>query len=83
MANKLVEDGLADLLVTDVELIGRFLAEELVNMETGEIYAEAGDEITEELLAELIESNHTTILTLNIDPVNIGPFIRNTLLADK
>ena len=83
MANKLVEEGLSELLVADVELIGRFLAEELVNMETGEIYAEAGDEITEELLADLIESNHTTILTLNTDPVNKGPFIRNTLLADK
>ena len=83
LANKLVEDGVQDLLVNDFELIGRFLAEELINMETGEIYAEAGDEITEDLLADLIENGYKEISTLNTDPVNKGPFIRNTLMADK
>ncbi len=83
LANKLVEDGVQDLLVNDFELIGRFLAEELINMDTGEIYAEAGDEITEDLLADLIENGYQEISTLNTDPVNKGPFIRNTLMADK
>jgi DNA-directed RNA polymerase subunit beta len=64
-------------------LLGRFLADELVSTETGEIFAEAGDEITEELLGELLEIGYTDINTLNIDPVNRGPFIRNTLVADK
>ncbi len=83
LARKLAEDGLEKLRVTDDELFGRFLADEMVNMETGEIFAEAGDEITEELLADLIELGFTDIKTLNIDPVNRGPFIRNTLVVDK
>jgi DNA-directed RNA polymerase subunit beta len=34
-------------------LVGRYLAEDLVNPKTGEIYAEAGDEITEKSLKAL------------------------------
>ena len=82
-ANKLAEDGLKNLRVSDEELYGRFLADELISTETGEIFAEAGDEITEELLAKLGELGYTEINTLAIDPINRGPFIRNTLVADK
>ncbi|HCD16345.1 MAG TPA: DNA-directed RNA polymerase subunit beta [Rhodobiaceae bacterium] len=82
-ANKLAEDGLKNLRVGDEELYGRFLADELVSAETGEIFAEAGDEITEELLAKLGELGYSEIDTLAIDPINRGPFIRNTLVADK
>ncbi|MEC7266473.1 MAG: DNA-directed RNA polymerase subunit beta, partial [Pseudomonadota bacterium] len=32
---------------------------------------------------ELLEKGYTEINTLDIDPVNRGPFIRNTLVADK
>ena len=44
-ARQLAEKGLKALRVTDPELIGHYLAEDLVNTKTGEIYAEAGDEI--------------------------------------
>ena len=83
MARKLAEDGLRNLRVGDEELLGRFLADELINAETGEIYAEAGDEITEELLESLLAQGYTELDTLDVDLVNRGPFIRNTLKADK
>ena len=83
MARKLKEDGLETLRVSDSELIGRYLAEEIVNFETGEIFAEAGDEITEDSLAALLDAGYTEITTLDVDLVNKGPFIRNTLVADK
>ena len=83
LANKLAEEGLENLLVGNEELIGCFLAEEIVNLETGEIYAEAGDEITEELINLLVDNGYNEIFTLNTDPVNRGPFIRNTLAVDK
>jgi DNA-directed RNA polymerase subunit beta len=35
-------------------MVSQYLAEDIVDMETGEIYAEAGEEITEELLEQLI-----------------------------
>src|SRR3974390_710244 len=45
-ARQLAEKGLKALRLTDDELIGQYLAEDLVNPKNGEIYAEAGDEIT-------------------------------------
>jgi DNA-directed RNA polymerase subunit beta len=51
-ANKMAEEGVESLLVkASEELMGKFAAEDLVNAETGEIFAEAGDELTEEVIA--------------------------------
>jgi len=83
LARKLAEDGLKELLVQEIDLIGRYLAEEIVNLETGEIYAEAGDEINETLLGQLAEAGYSEFSTLDIDHVNTGGFIRNTLAVDK
>jgi DNA-directed RNA polymerase subunit beta len=46
LARKIAEDGTKDLLLRDEDLHGHYLADELVNAQTGEIYAEAGDELT-------------------------------------
>ena len=46
VARRLREAGLTDVLVTDEDLIGRYFASDLINEETGEVYFEAGDEIT-------------------------------------
>ncbi len=83
LARKLKEEGLETLLITEQELIGRFLALDIVNMETGEIYGEAGDEITEESLEKLLEVGIKEISVLDIDHINKGAFIRNTLAVDK
>ena len=39
------EGGLKDQMVSDADLIGHYIAEDIINEETGEIFAEAGDEI--------------------------------------
>src|SRR6266705_1249736 len=49
-ARQLAERRLNALRITDEELIGHYIAEDLVNMKTGEIYAEAGGEISEKML---------------------------------
>ncbi len=83
LAKKLVEEGLKELLVQDEDLQGHFLAAEMVNAETGEIFAEAGAEITADVLGLLREAGYEELTVLDIDHVNIGAFIRNTLAADK
>ncbi len=82
-ANKLASEGLKDLLVSDEDLAGAFLADELVNPKTGEIYGEAGDELTVEQLEALREAGYKTIRVLDIDHVETGAYIRNTLKVDK
>ena len=46
-AKKLAEDGLTHLLAVDEDLYGMYVAEDLINMKTGEVYMEAGDELDE------------------------------------
>jgi DNA-directed RNA polymerase subunit beta len=83
LARKIAEDGVKDLLVRDEDLHGLYLADELVNEKTGEIFAEAGDEIGEKNLAALKDADFAELRLLDIDHINNGPYIRNTLKADK
>jgi DNA-directed RNA polymerase subunit beta len=70
------------VLVGRADLLGRYMAQDLVNEETGEIYAEAGEELAEARLAALEEAGIDTLPTLAVDQSN-GPWIRNTLAVDK
>ena len=83
LARQLAEKGLKEVLVARDELIGRYVAVDIANLESGEIYVEAGDELTEEKLAELEAGEVQVLPTLAIDHVNVGPYIRNTLSVDR
>jgi DNA-directed RNA polymerase subunit beta len=82
-ARQLSEKGLKHLRMTDDELIGHYVAEDLANGKTGEIYMEAGQEIDEKNLKVLIEAGYKELPLLDIDHVNVGAYIRNTLTVDK
>jgi DNA-directed RNA polymerase subunit beta len=82
-ARQLAEKGLKAVRATDADLIGSYIAEDLYSAQTGEIFAEAGDEITEKLLALFAEKDFEEIPILEIDHINVGPYIRNTLKVDK
>lgn len=82
-AKQMAEKGLKAVKATDEDLFGHYLAEDVVNYETGEIYLEAGDEIDESTLKTLAEIGIDEIKVLDIDHVNIGAYIRNTLTVDK
>ncbi len=82
-ARQLGEKGLKALRMTDQELVGHYIAEDLVNPKTGEIHAEAGEEISEKTLKALNEAGYKELPLLDIDHVNVGAYIRNTLAVDK
>ncbi|HYZ48728.1 MAG TPA: DNA-directed RNA polymerase subunit beta, partial [Sphingomonas sp.] len=82
-ANKAAKDGLGTLLIPTEEIYGRYSALDLINEATGEIYIEAGDEVSAENLEKLDKSGLDRVELLDIDHVNTGPWIRNTLKADK
>lgn len=82
-AKKLAEEGLKDILVPHDDLIGRFIAQDMVNTTTGEIYMEAGDEITAEFLNICQELKFKELVTLDIDHIHVGPYLRNTLAIDR
>ena len=82
-ANQAGKDGVKNLIIPTEEIFGRYSAYDLINEKTGEIYIEAGDEVSEENLAKLDAAGVKTLELLDIDFVNTGPWIRNTLKADK
>jgi len=91
---KLIEDGkVIDIRVAFDAIVGRYVSKDIINEETGAIYVEAGDELTLEhdkegvinggTIQELLEAGITNIPTLDIDNINVGPYIRNTMSVDK
>ncbi|PCI03347.1 MAG: DNA-directed RNA polymerase subunit beta [Hyphomicrobiales bacterium] len=80
---QLVENGLKAIKATDEQVYGKYISEDIVNMKTGEIYMEAGDELDEKTIELLDENKIKKFKVLDIDHINVGAFIRNTLAADK
>ena len=83
IANKLAKDGLNNIVLETDNLIGKFLAEDIINSKSGEVYFEASDEITPETLEKIDELGLKNIHILNVDGINVGAFIRDTLRLDK
>src|ERR1700744_5919010 len=82
-AKRFADNGLKTLLLAPEALTGRYLARDAVNMQTGEIYAEAGDELDAGAIGVLEQQGFSTIDVLDIDHVTVGAYMRNTLRVDK
>ena len=82
-ALKAEKDGLEFLVIPTEEVFGRYSAFDLINETTGEIYIEAGDEVSPENLEKLDQAGIDRLELLDIDHINTGPWIRNTLKVDK
>ena len=91
---KLIDEGkVQNLLVPFEHIVGKFVAKDIINEETGAIYVEAGDELTWTVdkdgdvtggsLKELLDAGITEIPVLDIDNVTVGAYIRNTMASDK
>ena len=91
---KLIDEAaVSELLIPFDQILGKFVSKDIINEETGAIYVEAGDELTWELdkdgeviggsVKELLDSGITNIPVLDIDNVNVGAYMRNTMTMDK
>ena len=80
---KKLGDTVKSLLLSPDALIGRYMARDAVNFSTGEIYAEAGDELDAASVKVLEEQGFTTVDVLDIDHVTVGPYMRSTVRVDK
>ena len=75
--------GLKKLVVPDDFVLGRIIAANIINKDTGEVIAQANDEITEDLLAKLVEAGVGTINTLYTNDLDQGAYISQTLRIDE
>jgi len=65
------------------DLIGKSVASDVVDSKTGEVVLSAGEEITDKKLEELQDRKIPEFNVLYIDDLNVGPYLLNTLRADK
>ncbi|NHC63242.1 DNA-directed RNA polymerase subunit beta [Paenalcaligenes suwonensis] len=78
-----LEDAKIDYIsIPEDYLLGRTLAKNVVNPETGEIIAKANDEITEGILAEARDANIRELETLYVNDLDQGGYISLTLRTD-
>ena len=75
--------GVKELSVPEEYLIGKALARDVVDKETGEILAGANTEITPEVLESLHVPGGLELETLFVNDLNCGPFISDTLRMDQ
>jgi DNA-directed RNA polymerase subunit beta len=83
LGKKLQEQGVVDIVVQTEELLGRYLAADQIDEKTGQVLYEAGDELSADIIEKLEKSGAKEIVVLAIDHVNVGPYIRNTMMADR
>src|SRR5882762_9221650 len=74
--------GIKHISVPEDYLLGRVLAKNIVDPETGAVVASANDELTEELMGRLREANITEIQTLYTNDLDQGAYISQTLRID-
>jgi DNA-directed RNA polymerase subunit beta len=80
---EMAEAGIKKILVPDEFMMGRVLAHNIINAETGEVLANANDEITEDLLGKLAAGGVEQIQTLYVNDLDRGAYISSTLRIDE
>ena len=81
--NQMTKAGLDTLEVVDDYAFGKSLGLDVVDTETGEIIANANDEVTGELLGTFRKHGVETFETLYTNDVDRGPYMSRTLTADQ
>jgi DNA-directed RNA polymerase subunit beta len=79
----LAEAGVKKHAVPEDFIVGRTIAQNVVDAETGEVLANANDEITEALLAKLMEAGIEDLKTLYVNDLDRGAYISSTLRVDE
>ncbi|MGD4596193.1 DNA-directed RNA polymerase subunit beta, partial [Xanthomonas citri pv. citri] len=74
--------GVAALAVPDDYLVGRILSHDVVDGSTGELLANANDEINEDQLAAFRKAGVDAVGTLWVNDLDRGPYLSNTLRID-
>ncbi|NMG33957.1 DNA-directed RNA polymerase subunit beta [Azoarcus sp. TTM-91] len=80
---ELDQAGVKTIAVPDDFMLGRVIAKNVVDAETGELVARANDEITEDLLGKLRDARVVDLQTLYINDLDRGGYISQTLRIDE
>jgi len=79
---ELEQAKMSSLKVEDDFLIGKVLAKDIFNQETGEVLVSANTEIDQPVIEALRDASVAEVHTLYINDLDKGPYISTTLRAD-
>ena len=82
IAKKLKDKNLNEILITSNEINGSYIAQEFKD-QSGEVIIKSGHDLTEEIIEKLISEKIKKIELINIDPINKGPYLLESLKIDK
>ena len=84
IAKKLYEKGLKQISISNDQIIGKYIADDIKDkVKNEELLIGAGFDITEDQLEKLINQDQKILNIVNIDPINKGPYILESLKVDK
>ncbi len=84
VAIRKMRDAKLNTLPIDIaDVIGKISAQDVVDESTGEILLECNEEVTETKIERLREAKIKKFSVLFIDNLNVGSYLRDTLVADK
>jgi DNA-directed RNA polymerase subunit beta len=84
LAIKKLKDSNVERLAVEVsDLVGKVAAGDVIDEATGEVVLQCNEEVTETKLEELREHGINELKVLFIDNLNVGSYLRDTLIADK
>src|SRR5450631_3365789 len=84
LAIKKLKDSNVERLAVEVsDLVGKVAAGDVIDEATGEVVLQCNEEVTESKLDELRDHGINELKVLFIDNLNVGSYLRDTLIADK
>jgi DNA-directed RNA polymerase subunit beta len=82
IANKLKEKNLSSILVTNNEIVGKYIVDDIKD-KNNEIILRSGFNITDESMEQFMSNGIHSLNLASIDPINKGPYLLETLKIDK
>jgi DNA-directed RNA polymerase subunit beta len=83
LVREMEQAGLKRIVVPEDFFVGRALATNVIDTQTGEVIANANDEVTEQVLAKLREAGVESVQTIYTNDLDQGPYISQTLRIDE
>ena len=83
IANKIYDEGLKNILVSSDYFLDKYIKNNLSNPLTDEIFLKTGSSISKENLDNILELNINTLTIADVDPINKGSYLLDTLNIEK
>ena len=83
IAEKIYNEGLKNIMISSDYFLEKYIKNNLLNPSTDEIFLKSSSPISKENLDQILELNINTLTIADVDPINKGSYLIDTLNIDK